>query len=64
MLKRLNQPKEIEKLYNSIAVGGEIKLGIKRGPEMHLISYAKIDPANLCPRDSGWLFVQWTKNRI
>ena len=45
--EKVKSAKEIEKLYNSIAVGGGIKLGIKRGPEMHLISYAKIDPANL-----------------
>lgn len=45
--KKVSKPDELEKLYESLTVGQELKLGIKRGSEMLIASFKKADPATL-----------------
>lgn len=45
--KRLSAVKELESIYEGLAVGSELKMGIKRKEEMHLISLKKADPKDL-----------------
>jgi S1-C subfamily serine protease len=48
--KRVKSVKELEKIYNELGVGGEMKLGVRRGEEMFLVSFNKIDPEKLPKR--------------
>lgn len=48
--KRVKSVKELEKIYDELEVGGEMKLGIRRGEEMYIVSFNKIDPEKLPKR--------------
>lgn len=48
--KRVKSVNELEKMYDELEVGGEMKLGIRRGEEMFIVSFNKIDPEKLPKR--------------
>jgi len=48
--KKVSKPDELEKLYEGLAVGQEMKLGIKRGNDMLIASFKKADPSTLPTR--------------
>ena len=48
--KRVKKAKDLENIYNEIKVGEEIKLGIRRGEEMFILKFNKIDPEKLPKR--------------
>ncbi len=45
--KRLAVTKDLQSIYDDLKVGDELKLGIKRKEEMHLVSLKKGDPKDL-----------------
>ena len=45
--KKLSTPGELEKLYDKLAVGQEMKFGLKRGNDMLIASFKKADPSAL-----------------
>ena len=45
--KRLAGTKDLQSIYDGLKVGDELKLGIKRKEEMHLVSLKKGDPKDL-----------------
>ncbi|PWB74222.1 hypothetical protein C3F09_04220 [candidate division GN15 bacterium] len=45
--KRMFTPEQLEKHYDSVAVGQEMKLGLKRGNDMLIASFKKADPSTL-----------------
>ncbi len=45
--KRLAGTKDLQSIYDDLKVGDELKLGIKRKEEMHLVSLKKGDPKDL-----------------
>lgn len=45
--KKFATPEEMEKHYNSLTPGQEMKLGLKRGNEMLIASFKKADPSTL-----------------
>ncbi len=45
--KKMKNVGQLEKLYESLKIGGEIKLGLKRGKEMMIESLTKADPDDL-----------------
>lgn len=48
--KRVKSVKELEKMYDEIEVDSDVKLGIRRGEEMFIVSFNKIDPEKLPKR--------------
>ncbi len=48
--KRVKSVKELEKMYDELQVSDEMKLGIRRGEEMFIVSFSKIDPEKLPKR--------------
>jgi len=48
--KRVKKVKDLENIYNELEVGETVKLGIRRGEEMFILSYNKIDPEKLPKR--------------
>lgn len=48
--KRVKSLKELEKIYNELEMGDEMKLGVRRGEEMFIVSFNKIDPEKLPKR--------------
>lgn len=48
--KRLKSAQEMEEIYNSLKVGEEVKLGIKRNEARFIVSFAKADPKDLPQR--------------
>ncbi|UCE04365.1 MAG: hypothetical protein JSW07_12085 [bacterium] len=48
--QRVKLVKELENIYNELEVGETIKLGIRRGEEIFLVSFNKIDPEKLPKR--------------
>ncbi len=48
--KRVKMIKEIEELYASVTVGGEVKLGIQRGADMMISRFTRADPKDLPKR--------------
>lgn len=45
--KRIKSAKMFEELYNAVDIGATVKMGIKRGDEMVMVAFAKIDPKEL-----------------
>ena len=45
--KRVSNVQDLQKIYDSLKVGEEFKLGIKRADEMRLVSVTKADPKDL-----------------
>jgi S1-C subfamily serine protease len=45
--KRMKTIADMQSRYDSLAVGGDIRLGIKRGKEMRIVSFAKIDQSKM-----------------
>jgi S1-C subfamily serine protease len=45
--RRVKRIADLRNAYDALAVGGEVKLGLQRGPEMLISSYAKGDPKDL-----------------
>ena len=45
--KNIKSTKDLEELYNSVAVGSELKLGVKRNEEMFIVTLAKADQSHL-----------------
>jgi S1-C subfamily serine protease len=45
--KRLVGTKDLQSIYDNLKIGDELKLGIKRKEEMHLVSLKKGDPKDL-----------------
>ncbi len=45
--KKVTKPDELEKLYEGLVVGQELKLGLKRGSEMLMASFKKADLATM-----------------
>lgn len=48
--KRVKKAKDLENIYNEVKVGETIKLGIRRGEEMFILEFNKIDPEKLPKR--------------
>lgn len=48
--KRVKSAGELEKIYETIEIDDEIKLGIRRGEEMQIVTFNKINPEKL-PKD-------------
>jgi len=47
---RVKSAKDLEKIYNELEVGETLKLGVRRGEEMFIISFNKMDPEKLPKR--------------
>ena len=45
--KRIKSVKTLEKMYNDLEIGGEFKMGLRRDGKLSLVSFKKIDPADL-----------------
>ena len=45
--KNITKVAEMEKIYNELTIGQEIKLGVKREGVPHLVSFKKADPKNM-----------------
>ena len=45
--KKLTTTEQLVALLDSVAVGGNVQLGIRRDKDMKIVSYAKADPASL-----------------
>ena len=45
--RRITTVKDLQRLYDSLAVGSLLKLGVRRGGEMHMVSLVKGDPKGL-----------------
>jgi S1-C subfamily serine protease len=45
--KKVASASELEKIYNEIGIGGEVKLGIKRDGVPRLVSFKKADPKSM-----------------
>jgi S1-C subfamily serine protease len=48
--KKLNSSEELQKLYDSLAVGADLQLGVKRDGQLLIISLPKADPKDLPKR--------------
>ncbi|MCM2271337.1 MAG: PDZ domain-containing protein [candidate division Zixibacteria bacterium] len=48
--KKITGAKDIQAMYDSLAIGAELKLGIRRGEEMLIAAIKKADPATLPQR--------------
>ena len=44
--KRIKSTEMLKEMYEAMAVGDEIKLGVRRDGQMFILSFPKIDPAN------------------
>lgn len=44
--KKVSSVENFEKIYSEITTGDEVKIGIKRGEEMRIVSFSKADPAD------------------
>ena len=47
---RVKLVKDLEKIYNELEVGETMKLGVRRGEEMFIVSFIKMDPEKLPKR--------------
>lgn len=45
--KKMASPDQLQKYYDTLAVGREIKIGLKRGDNMFIASFKKADPSTL-----------------
>ena len=45
--RRVTSTKDLQSIYDTLAIGNPFKLGVKRGEEMLLVSFTKGDPKNL-----------------
>ena len=45
--KRIKSVKTLEKMYNDLEIGGEFKMGLRRDGKFSIVSFKKIDPADL-----------------
>jgi S1-C subfamily serine protease len=45
--KALKSTKDLQQLYESVAIGSEVKLGLKRGEQMFIVTILKADPKDL-----------------
>ncbi len=48
--KKITGAKDIQAMYDSLAIGAELKLGIRRGEDMLITTIKKADPASLPQR--------------
>ncbi|MCP4664251.1 MAG: PDZ domain-containing protein [bacterium] len=51
--ERIRDVATLRELYDALAVGGEVKLGLRRGAERLLVTFAKIDPAEMAVGGPG-----------
>lgn len=49
-VNRVKLVKDLEKMYNELEVGETMKLGVRRGEEMFIVSFNKMDPEKLPKR--------------
>lgn len=51
--ERIRDITTLRERYDALAVGDEVKLGLRRGTERFLVSFAKIDPAEMAADGPG-----------